>query len=413
VALSQETIMVREIEEGTLLSVPGLRGAALSSGIKETGRPDLALVVSDEPVAAAGVFTRNALPAAPVKLCRRRLAREPRGRAVVINSGNANAMTGDRGDRDAAAMAERLEERCGGPALVLSTGIIGVPMPMDRILGGIDRAAAELSPDAGEAVAEAMLTTDTRIKTCAVEVKLPADDGAAPARVVVGGVAKGSGMIHPDMATMLAVIATDAPLGQDAICSTLRAAVQRSFNEITVDGDTSTNDTVLLLAGGAQTRPILADTPRHAVLQAGIDVVAEQLARMIVADGEGATRVMELRVTGARGDDEARLVARTVTDSLLVKTALAGGDPNWGRILAAAANAGIPLRQEELSLSIGGHAVFAGGGPIGAHEQEIAKAFSDAEVVVELDLGRGDGRARMLTSDITKGYVEINAEYHT
>ncbi len=402
----------KEIDGGGLLSVPGLRGAAVKAGIKYEDTLDLAVVVADAPRTAAGMFTRNRLPAAPVRLCQDRLFHEPRVRSLVINSGNANAMTGEGGERDARAMAERLEGRCGGPALVLSTGIIGVPLPLDRILSGIDRASAELGPGAGPAIAQAILTTDTRPKSCAFEAAPPAAmERGEP--LIVGGVAKGSGMIHPDMATMLAVIATNAELTPEAMDGVMRRAVDRSFHEITVDGDTSTNDSVIVLAGGARMPALGPASPDLERVAEGIALVAERLAEMIVEDGEGASRVMEVVVTGGASVEQARKVARSIACSSLVKTALAGGDPNWGRILAAAANAETPLFADELTLTIAGERVFAEGRPLPVDEAELADRFSRDRVEVVLGLGQGRARARMLTTDLTAEYVAINSEYTT
>ncbi len=404
------------LKNGNLLSVPGWRGAATAVGLKTSGDLDLALLVADGPRTAAGVFTRNRLPAAPVRLCKERLQATPRARAIVINAGIANAMTGPRGMEDARAMADEVEACCGGPALVLSTGVIGVPLPREIVLLGIGDLSGRLRSGApmGRQVAAAMLTTDTRLKTAALQLTLP-DSGEAPSqRVTVGGLAKGSGMIHPDMATMLCVVATDAPVGAPALQGILKRAVDASFHEITVDGDTSTNDTVLLLAGGGGGPELQEDDPRLPLLERGITEVMHALAREILRDGEGASRVMEIRVSGAPGRDEARQIAESVARSSLVKTALAGGDPNWGRILAAAANAGVPIDEGLLSLRLGGHEVF-GGGQVRPEVEPAAleEAFARDEVLVELELGSGPGRARRFTTDLTQEYVRINAEYTT
>ncbi len=412
-AASSPEAALTAVEGGGLLSVPGVSGAAVATGVKPSGGLDLALVDLGRPVTAAAVFTRNELAAPPVGICRRRLEADPRARAVVINSGNANAMTGERGVADAEAMVERVEARCGGPALVLSTGVIGVPLPLDRVLDGIDRAAAGLSPDAGDDVARAILTTDTCTKQSAVRVRLPATADDGERTVTVGGVAKGSGMIHPDMATMLAVVATDAPLEPAAARTLLARAVDRSFHTITVDGDTSTNDAVVLLAGGADMPAVDTDDRRGELLARAVTRVAQDLAQAIIRDGEGASRVAEIRVTSARSRDEARRVARSVAGSSLVKTALAGGDPNWGRILAAAANARVGLDGSRLRLALGGVVVFAAGGPLRVDQAAVDRAFSRDEVLIELDLGLGEASARMYTTDLTKGYVEINSEYTT
>ena len=404
---------MHKIPGGDLLSVPGLRGAGVHCGLKQHGELDLAIVAAEHPWIAAGMFTRNQLPAAPVLLCRGRLAHTPAARAVVINSGNANALTGADGARDAALMAEWTEDLCGGPALVLSTGVIGEPLPMERVEAGIKMAAAALSDDAGAQVAQAMLTTDTCQKICALRVHLGHEVGEPDRWVTVGRVAKGSGMIHPDMATMLCVLATDAPLSADAADLVLRRAVDQSFHQITVDGDTSTNDTVLLLADGEAGATIEIDDPRVGILEEAVCVVASDLARQIVADGEGATRLMELFVTGAADADQARKVARAVTGSLLVKTTLAGGDPNWGRIMAAAGASGTRLLPESMSLTIGEVPVMEDGVLLDADPAALARHFSAAEVRVALDLGLGTAATRMITSDITREYVAINADYHT
>jgi len=395
------------------LEIPGVRTAAVRTGVKPSGELDLALIDMGRPVTAAAVFTTNELCAPPVTECRRRLARDPRARVVVVNSGNANAMTGSRGADDARAMLDRVEERCGGPALVLSTGVIGVPLPLDRVLDGIDRAAAELAPDGGAGVARAMLTTDTCTKTSSRRVLLPAEGGDRERTVVVSGVAKGSGMIHPDMATMLAVIATEAPLEPAGARRILGEAVDASFHTITVDGDTSTNDAVVLLAGGADMPTVDVDGPRGRRLAGAVREVATDLALAIVRDGEGASRVARIDVTGARTGDAARRVARSIACSSLVKTALAGGDPNWGRILSAAANAGVGLEGERLELRLGGIPVFRAGLPLEVDQGPVDRAFSGDEVGIALELGLGDAGATMYTTDLTKGYVEINSEYTT
>jgi glutamate N-acetyltransferase/amino-acid N-acetyltransferase len=386
----------------------------VACGLKESGDPDLGLVVADAPLAAVGVFTGSALPAAPVLQCRELLASDPHARAVVVNAGIANALTGEQGRNDARAMACAVEERVGGPVLVLSTGVIGVPLPMDRVRAGIAEAARRLEPGKGGDFARAILTTDTRPKTAAVHVSLPAGPGGAPPFVAtVGGTAKGSGMIHPDLATMLAVVATDVPVSPPVLAGVLRHAVARSFNEITVDGDTSTNDTVLLLAGGAAVSPIEEDDPRTPLLESAVQEVMGRLARAIVQDGEGAGRVLELHVTGASDDGAARRVADAVARSSLVKTALAGADPNWGRFLAAAANAGVGLDARRISLQIAGIPLFAGGAAARFDTAAMQAKLREPWVVARLTLGEGPGTARKLTTDLTAEYVRINSEYTT
>ncbi len=400
------------LADGDLLSVPGWRGAGVRSGVKESGAPDLALFQADSPRPAAAVFTRNELPAACVQLGREIMARRPELRTLCVNSGNANAMTGSQGRADAERIAELVERHVGGPVLAVSTGIIGVPLPMDLVEAGVEEAARSLTTPCPQ-LAEAILTTDTCRKTCAVEVELPAAGDQPPQVVRVGGMAKGSGMIHPNMATMLAFVATDAPVETAALDGLLRRATDASFHEISVDGDTSTNDTVVLIGGPSGAQDIDSGDPRLPVLEAAITAVMQRLARSIVLDGEGRTRLMELRVTGASDTAAARRVAESVACSSLVKTALAGGDPNWGRILAAAANAGVSMEGAAPSLEICGHRVFEDGAPTGYDRGAVDAAFSDEEVQVVLDLGLGHGAARRWTTDLSAEYVRLNAEYTT
>lgn len=382
----------------SLFDVPGIRGGAVAAGIKPSGALDLAVLVAEQPLVAAGVFTRNQVAAAPVQVCRERLAASSTVRSVVINAGNANALTGRIGRRHAEAMVRATEQACGGPALVLSTGVIGVPLPMERVLSGIHRAAAAVD-DGGTGVADAILTTDTTRKTAVVR--------CGP--YTVGGLAKGSGMIHPNLATMLAVVATDAPIPAPRLRAILARAVDRSFHEITVDGDTSTNDAVLLLARPGDPLPDAVE----AEVAAAITEVCRKLAVQIVEDGEGRARILTVEVRGAETDADAARVARSVATSSLVKTALAGGDPNWGRILAAAGNAGVALSEDALSLELGGVPVVVGGQVQDVDPELLTASFAAERVSAVLTLGRGRGRARMLTTDLTHRYVEINAEYTT
>ena len=387
-------------EGGDLLSVPGIRGAAVTTGVKPSGKPDLALIVADEPQRCAAMFTTCAAAAAPVVIGRQQLAEDPRCQSIVINSGNANALTGSQGLRDALRM--RVEAATvGSPAWVMSTGVIGHPLPMNQVVAGIHEAGASLTREAGtgSAVADAILTTDTRRKVAATKV----------GRWTVGGMAKGSGMIHPDMATMLAVIATDAPISLD-LQAVLGRAVDHSFHTITVDGDTSTNDTVMLLAPPVKQK--LHPEEERAVVDA-IQRVARSLALQIVEDGEGASRLLEITIEGAPTPTDARTIGRSIACSSLVKTALAGGDPNWGRILAAAGNSGVPLDPQDWRLWIGDHLVFRSGAPTASDTEAVEAAFSQARVRLRLRVGQGPGRSQVVTTDLTHDYVTINAEYTT
>ncbi len=431
------------LADGGVTSAAGYRAAAVAAGLKASGGPDLAILVSDHAAAAAGVFTRNRVAAAPVLVDRAVLAGGAgRVRAVVVNAGIANACTGPGGLEDAQAMQRLTAAAIPGNAapeqvLVLSTGVIGHRLPMDRVAQGIAVAAGALAADGGAAMARAIMTTDTRPKQCALRVRLAGGD------VVVGGVAKGSGMIHPDMATMLAVVTTDARLPVADLDATLRTAVAGTFNRITVDGDTSTNDTVLALANGAAGVAVETPADRDA-FQGALEAVCLALAHAIVRDGEGATRFVTVHVRGATDDAGAAAVARTIATSPLVKTALAGGDPNWGRILAAAGRAGVPVDPDRMTLSAaagGGLAASDAGAaptlakpaeadaatgsgrppvvlvrsgvPAGYVEQEAAAVFAAPEITLDLDLGLGGGAATYWTTDLTAAYVAINADYTT
>ncbi len=387
-----------------LFAVPGLRGAGVATGVKPSGALDLALIVADEPMACAAMFTTSEAAAPPVHLCRETLAEHDAISAIVVNSGNANALTGRRGRADAEAMQEAVETHVGGPALVLSTGIIGVPLPIEKVLGGIQDASQRLSKDADASVAHGMMTTDTQPKTAAVHFEL------SGRRYTLGGVAKGSGMIHPNMATMLAVMATDAPVEPARLKGMLRHAVDRSFHEITVDGDTSTNDAVILLAARGST-PLAPEDDEK--LQRAVTELARNLAGQIIEDGEGATRIMEINVRGARSREVAQRVAKAIATSSLVKTALAGGHPNWGRIVAAAGTAGVALDTDAVGLHMAGYEVLRRGLPLEVDEDALRTAVSGHRVEVTLDLGDGEHAGRMLTTDLTHRYVEINAEYTT
>jgi glutamate N-acetyltransferase/amino-acid N-acetyltransferase len=357
----------------------------------------------------AGVFTSNRFQAAPVLVTRDRIGPD-RVHGVVVNSGNANACTGVQGYRDAVRMADLTAEALGLPnssILVCSTGVIGQPLPMKKIEAGIENAVNELVPEGGEEAARAIMTTDTRAKSIAVEFEL---DGR-PVRV--GGMAKGAGMIHPDMATMLGFVTTDADVAAPLLQRCLERAVDRSFNRITVDGDTSTNDTVLLLANGQAEAGRV--TVRHGLdrFHAALDRVATHLALEIVRDGEGASKMIEVRVCGAATDGGARRIATAIATSPLVKTAIAGGDPNWGRVLAAAGRAGVGFDPERVDLSLGDVRVVRGGAVCPYEEKNARAAAAAPEVRVTLDLNVGECEAVIWTCDLTAEYVRINSEYHT
>ena len=409
------------IPDGTVTSPLGYSAGATACGLKASGRDDLALLQSDRPAAAAGVFTQCTLPAAPVLLDRALLAADASAlRGVVVNAGIANACTGAAGMDDARAMQAAAADALGcarRQVLVLSTGVIGRRLDMAKVRAGVIGAAARLRPEGGAELARAIMTTDTRPKETAVEVAL------SGGTVRIGGVAKGAGMIHPDMATMLAIVTTDAVVGAADLDALLRAAVAGSFNRISVDGDTSTNDSLLLLANGAAEIGLVGESDR-AAFAAGLLAVCRRLALAIVRDGEGARRLAAIEVSGAANGAEALAAARTIATSPLVKTALAGGDPNWGRILAAAARSGARLDAGGVSLSIaagdgdggaGGDwlALVTGGVAAPFAEEEAAAILGGADVAIRLDLGVGTARETVWTCDLTADYVAINADYTT
>ena len=385
----------------------GFSAGAVAAGVKHAGtsRLDVALIVSDRPATAGAVFTTNQVIAAPCVVTRRHVA-GGRLRAIVVNSGNANACTGAQGERDAVAMATAAAARLGcapEEIAVASTGVIGVPLPMDRIAPAI----AAVAPAVGgwDDASRAIMTTDTRPKVVEREILL---SGRA---VRLGGIAKGAGMIHPNMATLLVFVTTDAAVEPKPLQDAVAAAARQSFNAISVDGDTSTNDTLLVLANGAS--GVTVSEPELPAFAQALAEVCLDLARAIVSDGEGVTKVFEVRVRGAATEADATAAARTITTSNLVKTAIHGGDPNWGRILAAAGRSGARVDASRTSVRIGGIAVFTTGALQPVDDAAIRAVFARSAVVIELDLGLGNGTARAWGTDLSAEYVRINAEYTT
>jgi glutamate N-acetyltransferase/amino-acid N-acetyltransferase len=387
----------------------GFRAAAVASGIKPD-RLDLALVVADASCSAAGVFTTNLAKAAPVLVSQKHLAGGS-ARAVVVNAGCANAGTGERGLADAREAAAIAAHAVGCPAeqvVVASTGVIGVRLPMEKVRAGIAEAGRRLSRHGGTDAARAIMTTDTKPKE--VAVPFPVGD----ATCVVGGMGKGAGMIGPSMATLLAFFTTDAAVEASLLRRALLEAVGESLNRITVDGDTSTNDCAVVLASGARPAPAIDregadfDAFRRTLTEA-----ARQLARLLVRDGEGVTRIAEVRVEGARRPAEADRIARTVAESPLVKTALHGGDPNWGRVLAAVGRSGVPLDVSHVSIWIGDVHVAEGGAARDYEETRAAAAMREDPVRIRIRLGEGGAAGWMWTTDFSPGYVDINAHYRS
>ena len=400
---------MERILDGTVLTPAGFRAGAARCGIKTAeGQPDVALIVSDRPASAAGVFTRNRFAAASVVWNKQRLPADGL-RAVVANAGNANACTGARGVQDVRTTAELVAGLVGcGPeeVCVASTGIIGHPLPMDKLTAGVRDAAAALSADADAArlAARAIMTTDTHPKSAAVRGEI----GGAP--FSVGGMAKGSGMIAPNMATMLCFVTTDAAVPPALLQAALRDAADRTFNRITVDGDSSTNDSIIVLAGGASGAQVGADGEGMEEFAAALEPVLSDLATQVARDGEGATKLIEVRVEGAMTAHDAEMAARAVAESQLVKCAVYGGDPNWGRVLCTVGYSGAQARMESTSIYLGETCVLDNGTPTGA---DATAAVQGERVLVRVDLGLGGADATMLTCDLTEEYVRINAEYHT
>jgi glutamate N-acetyltransferase/amino-acid N-acetyltransferase len=392
----------------TLTALRGLRAAGIAAGIKPSGKPDVALLVADEAIPCAGVFTRNKLAAAPVALCREHLRRSGgRVRAVVVNSGNANACTGEEGERHARQMAGRVAAALRCPeeqVLVASTGVIGVKLPIDRVLAGIDGALGALSgaPEAGRDFLAAIQTTDAFPKEASEALR-----GAGGEEALVAGVCKGAGMIQPNMATMLSFVATDLALDAATLGAWIPRIAARSFNAVHVDSHASTNDTFLLLATG-RTPP-----PDGVTSEAALTAVARRLAWLIARDGEGATKVTTIEVRGARDDEAARAVAARVAGSALVRTALFGNDPNWGRFTSQVGNCDEVADIAALRCALQGVPVFARGEPLPFDKGALSAAMAVDDVHLLLELSDGPGAASLMTSDLGYRYVEVNAEYTT
>ncbi len=389
--------------------VPGFRFAGVRCGLKRRG-PDVALIAADAPAVAAGVFTTNRAPAAPVQIARRRVA-GGRLAAVLVHAGNANACTGTEGLRTAeaaTALAARLLRVRAEEVAPCATGRIGVQVDRPRLLAGVEAAAAALDPDGFAAAAAAITTTDAFPKTAVRRLRL----GGRPVTVAVLG--KGAGMIAPDMATLLVFVVTDARLGVAAARRTLLEAVDGSLNAISVDGDMSTNDTVLLLASGAARNPtVKSGSPAHARLTRAVGDALAEIARLVVLDGEGSTRLVEVSVRGARSTAAAARVARAVGESTLCKAAFHGGDPNWGRFVCAAGTAGVTLDPGQIDVTIGDVLVSRRGRPIPGALSRAARRMRRREFRVDLHLHLGRCASRVLVADLSPAYVRFNAEYTT
>lgn len=394
---------------GGITAPKGFVAAGVHAGIKRQ-KKDIALVFSERPCSAAATFTTNRVKAAPLLVTKEHV-QAGSVRAIVVNSGNANACTGEQGLADARRMAAICAEKLGirpEEVVVASTGVIGVFLPMEKIEAGIAQAAAALSVSGAHDAALGIMTTDTRPKEVAVVCEC---DGV---QFRIGAMAKGSGMIHPNMATMLAFITTDAAVEREFLQERLKAAVDVSFNMITVDGDTSTNDMAVVLANGAAPgAAIKPGTPIAEVFSEALTRVCIELAKMIAADGEGATKLIEVRVKGAKSAHDARLAVKAVAGSSLVKTAVYGEDANWGRILCAVGYSGADFDPETTTVYLGNVKVFEHGMGVPFDEHEAKSVLAAEEVAILIDLGEGEGEATGWTCDLTYDYVKINASYRT
>ena len=396
---------------GGITAPKGFLAAGIHSGIKKTAQRDLALVTSEIPGPIAGVFTKNTIPAAPVILDRQHLKKGV-GQAIIINSGNANAFTGTDGLTHAREMAQLVAAQLGIPkhrVFVGSTGVIGIPLSMPPIRKGIPVLASRLRKTGQRDAAQAIMTTDTRPKTIAVQQRISGK------LVTIGGMAKGSGMIHPDMATMLAYLTTDAVIDQKTLQKTLQTVTDQTFNCISVDGETSTNDTVLCLANGmAGNQTIRPTGSAHKQFQKLLHEACHYLAMEVCRDGEGATKTIEITVTEAASHKAARQFAHTLATSPLVKTAIFGADPNWGRIIAALGRSGCPLRPDRIVIAFNQLTIVKNGQGLGPRiEQQVQKIMQRPSFTIAVSLGMGKGAATQWTTDLTYDYVKINASYRS
>ena len=395
---------------GGVTAPAGFSAGSHACGIKAEGKSDLALIVSGVSASCAGMFTTNRIKGAPVLVSRENL-KKGTARAIVANSGNANVCLGEEGISAALAMTSETARGIGcdpTEVLVASTGVIGRTFPVEKVLQGIPQLIADLSPENGHKTAMAIMTTDTVPKETAIEIEI------GGAHVKIGAIAKGSGMISPDMATMFCFITTDAVIEPPVLRKALRIAVDMSFNCITVDGDMSTSDSVLILANGMAKNPLIKGrSMAFDVFSKGLSEICLRMAKAIVKDGEGATRFITIKVLGASGKDEARQVGLTVANSPLVKTAFFGSDPNWGRIICAIGYSGVSIEESRISITINGTTLFNTGKIVPVEEEIMRKKLSSRDITVDIDLGMGQAEATVYTTDMSYEYVKINAEYTT
>ena len=402
---------MKEIKGG-ITAVRGIRASGISCGIKKTGKKDLALIVSEVEAFAAGVFTENRVKAAPVILSQKNI-KSGKSKGIIVNSGNANACTGKTGDRNAKEMVNLTAKSLGvspEKILVASTGVIGDPLPIEKIKKGIPVLVKKLSRAGGMDAAEAIMTTDIVSKIAAVEYKYGRES------IRIGGIAKGSGMIYPRLATMLSFITTDIAISPKLLNIALKESSDKSFNMITVDGDTSTNDTVLILANGLAGNKMITNrnSKEFTLFVDALNHVTTALSKMVVRDGEGATKFVEVNVKKAKNFDDAKKIALSIANSNLVKTALFGEDANWGRIVSAAGNSGVKFDPDKIRVSIGKVVVFKNGSGVkGDWERKVRGVMKERDITITLDLGIGHEEAKVWTTDLSYDYVKINGSYRS
>lgn len=388
----------------------GFQAAGVKAGIKKSGNPDVAVIYTAKEAAVAGTFTQNQVAAAPVYASKDVVATGT-AHAVVSNSGCANACTGAQGEADAAKTQEIAAAALGCAPLdviVGSTGVIGVPLPMDKVEAGVKQAVSELSETGSEKAANAIITTDTHTKACATSILLGGKE------VRFGAIAKGSGMIRPNMATMLCYVTTDLAIDQKLLQEALSSVVETTFNMISIDGDMSTNDMVIVLANGeAGNEKITAKGADYDKVVDTLHAICQGMAQRIAADGEGATKFLTIHVKGTKSFDDAKKVGMAVANSPLVKTAFFGEDPNWGRVICAVGYAGVPMDPEKTVVSFGGIPVYAHGVGAQTDTEKIAKVMAEHDITIDIDLADGDSEATVWTCDFSYEYVKINGEYHT
>ncbi len=401
--------MYQLIENGSVTSAKGFKAAGIFCGIKRK-KKDLALIYSELPCTTAGTFTLNKVKAAPLLISQEVIKKSEHTKAVLINSGNANACTGDEGFNDALDMQKWCAEKLNiftNEVLISSTGVIGQKMPMEKIKSGIDEIVNQLSEQGGFSAAEAIMTTDTKIKSFAYEVKLKKSN------VIIGGICKGSGMIMPNMATMLGFISTDAAVEKSLLSELLVNSVQKSFNKISVDGETSTNDMVVLLANGASGVAIEKDTEDMKIFQEALTSLCILMAKSIVSDGEGATKLVTVNVKNVKSQVDADLIGKSIANSSLVKTAIYGADANWGRILSAAGQSGADFEPSKVSILFNDLPVLLPNYSLVLDEEQASKILSQSEFSINIDINNGIENSTWWTCDLTEEYVRINADYRT